>query len=119
MAYEEMGGFAHGLPGRLPGLTRVLSEGSIRLMSSNACRSGSLTMTALIELDDLPDKAGKRVETNRVSRSRSLEARSLNPSATRSVCQKTKSFDLALAGSGRPPGGAMYSRNSMPGPCSA
>src|SRR5229473_4747167 len=102
MAYQEMGGFAHWSPGRLLGLMRVLSEGSMRLMISNACPSGSRTMTALRELAELPDKSGNRVETKRISRSRSLEARSLNPSASRSVCQKIKSFDLALAGSARP-----------------
>src|SRR2546422_11692223 len=104
-----MGGFVHGLPGRLLGLTRVLSEVSMRLMSSNACPSGSRTMTALRDFDELPDEPGKLVEIKRVSRSRSLEARSLNPSASRTVRQKTKSVDLALAGSGRPPEGEMYS----------
>src|SRR5439155_14516073 len=109
MAYQEMRGFAHGLLGPLLGLTRVLSGGSMRLMSFNAWPSGSRTIMALSEPNELRDRPGKCVETKRVSRSRSPEVRSLNPSASSSVCQKIKSFDLALAGSGRPPGGETYS----------
>src|SRR6266478_4062090 len=115
MTCQEMRGFVHGFPGWLFGLKSVLSEGSIRLMSFNAWPSGSRTRTASRGFEGLPDKPGGRVETKRVSRSRSLEARSLTPSASRSVRQKIRSFDLPSAGSGRPPGGEMYSSNSMPG----
>lgn len=63
-----------------------------------------------------PGRLATSRDTHLVSGTLALAAMERRSSTTRRVCQKTKSFAAASGGSGRPPGGAMYSRNSIPGP---